>query len=113
MNILLKGTAFIGALLFLVFAYWQFNDPDAFRWVVVYGMTSVLGFISIFYRLSWTIITVLTMVAFGFSFYYVWIVVSQGLHYFEDEAGREMMGSIMVAIYLGYLTMVSRIMRAH
>ncbi|MCY4000290.1 MAG: hypothetical protein OXF06_14150 [Bacteroidetes bacterium] len=111
MNILLKGITFLSAFLFLVFAYWQFNDPDAFRWVVVYGLTSILGFASLFYRLPWYIIAILSSVAFVFSFYYVWIVISQGLHYFEDEAGREMMGSLMVAVYLGYLTIASRITR--
>ena len=111
MNVLLKGINFLGALLFVVFAYWQFNDPDAFRWVIVYGMTSILGFVSLVYRLQWYILASFSLVAFGFSLYYVWIVIGQGLHYFEDEAGREMMGSIMVAVYLGYLIIVSKITR--
>lgn len=30
------------ALVFGLFAYWQFNDPDAERWALVYGGVAVL-----------------------------------------------------------------------
>lgn len=36
------------ALLFLAFAVFQFNDPDGFTWVVLYGYVSIMGALAAF-----------------------------------------------------------------
>lgn len=36
------------ALLFLVFAYFQLNDPDPWLWILLYGSTGVLWGVSAF-----------------------------------------------------------------
>ncbi len=108
-KITLTVLASAGTLFFLLCAYWQLNDPDALRWVFVYATASILGIVVIFGRLSWKIPAILALVALGFSLYHVWEVLKQDLHYFEDEAGREMLGSLMVCFYLFLLVLYIRL----
>ena len=100
-----------GVFFFILCAYWQFNDPDALRWVFVYGATSLMGLAVIFNRIPWQVPAVLALVTSGFSLYYIWIVIRQGLHYFEDEVGREMMGFVMVSLYMVFLVIHARVSR--
>ncbi len=99
----------VGALFFALCAYWQLNDPDAFWWVLIYTSASLLGIAAIFARLSWKIPAILALGAMGFSLHYVWEVLRHDLHYFEDEAGREMLGSLMVCFYLFLLVLYLRL----
>lgn len=46
------------AIIFILFSYWQFNDPDAMIWMVVYGLVAIFhlaAFRGVF--LKWSIIT--------------------------------------------------------
>jgi len=38
--------------MFVLFAYWQFNDPDALMWVVIYLLVAGISAISIFKKLN-------------------------------------------------------------
>lgn len=40
------------ALLFVLFAYWQFNDPDALTWVIIYLLVAVLSGYAIFKKID-------------------------------------------------------------
>ena len=100
-----------GALFFILCAYWQFNDPDAYQWILVYAVASLAGFAVLLKRLPWQIPAVLALVALGISVYYVQIVAVQNMHYFNDEVGREMMGTILVCLYMALLTVHARTQR--
>jgi hypothetical protein len=42
-----KATSFLGilfSLTFLLFTYWQFNDPDPILWVPIYGVATYVSF---------------------------------------------------------------------
>ena len=90
----------VGALFFALCAYWQLNDPDALWWVAVYAFAALAGFATILNRLPWRLAALFALAALGLCMYYVWLVVSQNLHFFEDEAGREMMGALMIFVYM-------------
>jgi len=38
------------ALLFVLFAYWQLNDPDPLRWIAMYGFVAVTAAWNFFQR---------------------------------------------------------------
>ncbi|MCY4673147.1 MAG: hypothetical protein OXD43_05165 [Bacteroidetes bacterium] len=101
----------VGALFFALCAYWQLNDPDALWWVAAYAAAALAGFAAILNRLPWQLAALFALAALGFGLYYIWLVVSQNLHYFEDETGREMMGSLMIFIYMLILTRRARLNR--
>ena len=44
----MKVTNFILALLFLVFAFVQINDPDPIVWILIYGNMAVLSVLAMF-----------------------------------------------------------------
>jgi len=103
MRYIIKGFTLVGSVLFFLFAYWQFNDPDAFWWVVIYAVAAAVGLVTLFRKIPWQAMMTAAVLIISLGLYYVWIVISQQLHYFEDEVGREMMGSLMVGAYLGIL----------
>ena len=104
MKRILTVISLAGALFFILCSYWQFNDPDALRWTFIYATAALTGLAVSLKWLSWPIPVLLTLIAMGFSLYYVWVVISQSLHFFEDEPGREMMGAILVCLYMAILT---------
>ena len=99
---------FVGALFFALCAYWQLNDPDALWWVVAYAFAALAGFATMLNWLPWRLVALFATAALGLGLYYTWLVVSQNLHYFEDEAGREMMGALMIFVYMLILTRRAR-----
>jgi MFS superfamily sulfate permease-like transporter len=51
-------------LLFALFAYWQFNDPDPEVWLSIYGVAMIFclfGFRGIFPRIPLTLIVILAV----------------------------------------------------
>ncbi len=53
------------AILFGLFAYWQFNDPDATKWVVVYGLVALYHLLAargVFLKWSILLLTGATLV---------------------------------------------------
>ena len=40
------------ALLFILFAYWQFNDPDALTWVIIYLLVAAMSAYAIFKKID-------------------------------------------------------------
>ncbi len=109
MPIIVKGFKLVGSLLFFLCAYWQLNDPDAFWWALVYAVTALIGLISLYRKIAWQVITLPAILITGLGLYYAWIVANQGLHYFEDESGREMMGSLLAGIYLVILAVHAKL----
>ncbi|MDE2828351.1 MAG: hypothetical protein OXL40_13795 [Bacteroidota bacterium] len=100
MNRVVTVIVLVGAVFFALCAYWQFNDPDALWWVAAYALAALAGFATILNRLPRRLAALLALAALGLCMYYIWLVVSQNLHFFEDEAGREMMGALLIFVYM-------------
>ena len=87
---------------FLAWAYWQHNDPDALVWTVLYLLAAVA---SVLYHLGWLPFWAVTSFG-GFALVLglarAFSVITEQ-QYFFDEEGREMMGSLLVAGYMGVL----------
>ncbi len=59
------------AVLFGIFAIVQYNDPDPWLWIAIYGIVSVLFILNITGWYNRTVIIVLLLIAFAYSFVYL------------------------------------------
>ena len=105
MNKIIKALAFVFTVLFAYAAYVQYNDPDALKWMAIYGTAA---FASLLFaldnlRLLWAI--VLTVFYAGLTFY-TWpekfegVTIGQG-DIVNIERGREALGLLIAAVAMG------------
>ena len=90
------------AVLFIFWAYYQFNDPDSFRWIMVYGIAAIMSLLAIPNRLPATLPLVLGGVCI------LWAAYLSTQFTYEPplvliEEWREMMGLIVVLGWMGVL----------
>lgn len=83
---------------FLVWAYYQFNDPDAAVWMALYGAASVASLLGAFGRLPRALAFVLIAGAVGGAIVQGVHVVAGGEFIFAEH-GREMLGALIVAAW--------------
>ncbi|MEN1784286.1 MAG: transmembrane 220 family protein [Bacteroidota bacterium] len=101
------------ALLFFASAVVQFNDPDALRWVFIYGVGGVFSLLFVFgkLKLSWAIL--LFCFYLGLSLY-SWPDTFEGVTIGEGdivniERGREALGMLLAAaLMLGFVIFLFR-----
>ena len=104
------------SLLFALFAYWQFNDPDSTSWVLVYGI------VSFFHLLAFRGMLVKWSVAMATAACLVWMLtmlpgfmdwINSGMPSITSEMKteephieivREFLGLAICTIALGHLT---------
>lgn len=82
----------------------QFNDHDAFLWVALYAMASVLGLLTLFKR-PVPIISFIASIGYGIHAI-VLFSETQG-QWFDGEAEREVAGMILAAVWTGLLSRIS------
>ena len=105
----------IWALLFLLFAYWQWNDPDPLLWISIYGYGALMALLAAFgrYHLPLLLFGIFFGLA-GFLYLYPgaighWIAQEwqqQGLSMKTQhmEEAREAFGLLIVSTILGIAT---------
>ena len=77
----MKITALILSLLFALFAGFQYNDPDGWIWIVLYGNIAILCFMAFlgkFYK-YWSIVS---LAVYGLYFLYLSPAIFE---FFSDE----------------------------
>lgn len=95
------------ATFFLICAGWQFNDPDAILWASMYSLAALGGLLVQLDRLPWAAAAVFGAIALVLGLVLAGQVIIERQYYF-DEVGREMMGSVLVAMYMGGLVLQIR-----
>lgn len=109
---------FLLALMFLVFAFLQVNDPDPAIWILMYGAISVVCVIAIFESYNRKLLVALMML-FSVYCYFLWPGVSEWLQQedrsvlFDDvmkmdhsyiEKSREFLGLVIsIVVVLFYI----------
>jgi len=109
------------AILFLVFAFLQFNDTDPYLWVSIYGVMAIftgLAAFKIYYKRLTQIAIVLVI---AYSFFYVpslieWLTGDQTELIFNKmsneqmfiEESREFFGLVISAVALYYVMWQSK-----
>ena len=95
------------ATFFLICTVWQLNDPDAMLWAGMYSLAALGGVLVYLDRLPWTAAASYGGIALLLGLVLAGQVIIERQYYF-DEVGREMMGSALVALYMGLLTLQIR-----
>ncbi len=90
------------AAFFVLFTLVQYNDPDPLLWMVVYSVAALACVLYRLGRLPPAAAAGYGVLALLLGLYLAYRVISQG-QFFFDEEGREMMGSFLVAIWMGVL----------
>lgn len=89
-------------VLFVSWAGFQYNDPDALIWIIIYGLAA-LGCILFFAKslprsAAWAYILLCVAGAI-----YLLVRVVTAREFFFDEQGREMMGLLICASWIAVL----------
>ncbi|MFB3132789.1 MAG: transmembrane 220 family protein [Rhodothermales bacterium] len=90
------------AVFFALFVLVQYNDPDPLLWMVVYSVAALACVLYRLERLPPAVAAGYGVLALLLGLYLAYRVISQG-QFFFDEEGREMMGSFLVASWMGVL----------
>jgi hypothetical protein len=113
---------FVLAVMFLVFAFLQINDPDPLIWILIYGMMAVLAVMAAFnYYPRKFIIGLLILYAAYSTMYFggvmEWLHQSDKSALFDDvakmehlyiEESREFLGLMICIAVLGFYFVRSR-----
>ena len=111
-----KAINWLLCAIFLLFAYVQFNDPDPYVWVFIYGAVAVLFGISNFIVIPKIVLMALIIALVLFSLFHLgyfidWLQSDKHSELFGEmvyekpymEGTREFMGLIIAIISLFYL----------
>lgn len=80
----------IFALLFGLFAYFQYNDSDWYIWIILYGFVAIMSFLAIYNRFNNTVM-IPAIIVFILYFIYLapnifeWIQSGQSISAMSDE----------------------------
>jgi len=115
------------AILFLLFALVQINDPDPLLWILIYGAMVVVSVMSIFHRYPTGFMIVmasgyLIMTVIYFDGFATWLGSSDRYLLFDDlakmqfpyiEEAREFLGLLICLLVLIFYFYISRHARSH
>ena len=109
-----KSTVFFGlsALIFLLFAFWQWNDPDPEIWVSIYVFAAVMSALAAFGRYSVLLLVTAAVAALLGALYYFpssvgdwisqeWQQADLSMKTMDMEEARESFGLLIVSVILG------------
>lgn len=102
-------------VMFVVFLSWagfQYNDPDAWVWVIVYGLAAVCCVLFYLHRLSPTFGLLLASVTLAWAAVLGFLVLTtdEPFTFVDDNVGevlRESLGLVVVGAWVGYLSLVA------
>lgn len=82
------------AVMFLVFAFLQINDPDPFHWILIYGAMAAVCVMAAFQYYSKILIIVLLVIYAGYSLVFLngvgtWLSQENKAALFDDVAKME------------------------
>lgn len=86
----------IMTVLFVVGVVVQFNDPDGFRWMIVYGFAVVVSVMALFGRYS--SLAVVGVVGYLGAFFFLMPSTFDG--WYTNELAREALGMLFCAIWM-------------
>ena len=119
---LMKVVNFLLAVVFLLFAFLQLNDPDPLVWILIYGAMAVVCVMAIFsyYRMRFLLALLVAFVVY--SFFYLdgvmeWLRLDNKAALFDDvakmehwyiEEAREFLGLLICVVVLVIYIAVAR-----
>lgn len=105
METFFKIFAVVFALLFGYAIVVQFNDPDALKWILIYGVAAIASVLFLLKKLK-SVIYFILMAFFLVLFVIYWpetyegVQLDHGMKTVNIEEGRESLGSLIAAIVM-------------
>lgn len=104
MKLLFKLLGFLFAVLFLIAGVLQYNDPDVFIWVIIWGFAALFSFTFAVQKISFMPLFFSGIMALG-GFFYCYPEKFEGFEIGAGdiknvEEGRESFGLLIIAIVL-------------
>ncbi len=102
-----KFDGLIWALLFLVFGFFQYNDPDGILWMAIYGIAAVVCYLSYKQRVP-RLVLILLAIGYLIGAFYLWPPHYEGLTLQDGytpsiEEARESLGLAICTLGLVWL----------
>ena len=118
----MKILNFILAIMFLLFAFLQVNDPDPLLWITIYGVMAVLAILAMFKIYPRQIILILIVLLTAYSLVYIpgvkeWLQQDNKSELFDNvakmnhpyiEESREFLGLGICVVVLVFYFLRSR-----
>lgn len=92
-----------GVVMFAAFAAVQYNDPDAWVWIVFYGAAGLFCALSLTRFFRWPGSAIFAAGALFAAFYLGRRVIGQQ-QLIGDEEGREMLGLLLTGLWMAFTT---------
>lgn len=104
MNLLFKVLGYLFAVLFIVGAALQYNDPDALMWVIIYLIAAIVSLAFALNKIGYKITVLLGLICLV-GFLYLFPSDFQGFDLNDGdiktvELGREAFGLLIIAVVL-------------
>ena len=104
MNILFKVLAIVFGILFLVSAGLQYNDPDPFVWIVIWGLAGIITLAYAFNRIPMSV-PLISGIAALIGFFYTYPEKFEGFEIGQGdikniEEGREAFGLLIISMVM-------------
>lgn len=104
MNLLFKVLGYVFAILFLIGAALQYNDPDALMWIVIYLIAAIASLAFALNKIGFKVMILLGVVCL-LGFMYLYPSDFQGFDLNDGdivtvELGREAFGLLIIAVVL-------------
>jgi hypothetical protein len=113
-----KISAIFWTLLFVVFAIFQINDPDAMVWMLIYGAAALLSLLVFLGKDSRPVLWI-ALIAFLAGAFQLWPDTFEGILLKEDgsftpaiEEARESLGLLIGGVSMGWHLFVMRAKKA-
>ena len=121
-SIVMKVVNFLLAVMFLIFAFVQINDPDPLVWILIYGAMAVVCVMAIFSFYPMRFLFALLIAYLGYSVFYFkgvmeWLKQNNKADLFDDvkkmehwyiEEAREFLGLFICIVILVAYIMAAR-----
>ena len=104
MNILFKVIAWVFAALFTISAVLQYNDPDSWVWILIWGLAAIISATAALNKISYSVPLIMGILCLV-GFFYVYPDKFEGFEIgagdiVNIERGREAFGLLIIAVTL-------------
>lgn len=107
MTPIMRIAAAIMLVLFVSWAGFQYNDPDAGQWAVIYGVAAVFTLLYLFGRFPPTLALGYAALCAAYAVYLIVRIVVVREFIFAEQ-GREMMGLLICGSWMTFLAQRQR-----
>lgn len=108
-----KVSSIFWMLLFIIFAVYQANDPDAMMWILIYGAAALLALLVFLNKIGRPVLWI-ALIAFVAGAFMLWpdsfegLQLKEGMYTQNIEKARESLGLLIAAFSVLWHLFVSR-----